>query len=94
LWHGNTLSGKNNPYFIDSACYYGHREIDFSLTFMFGGFSEKFYSAYNKNYPLDDGFENRKPLYMLYHYLNHLNIFGGTYHEGVMNCINHITDNS
>jgi hypothetical protein len=25
LWSGNIISGKNHPYFIDSASYYGHR---------------------------------------------------------------------
>ncbi|HIC41154.1 MAG TPA: fructosamine kinase [Piscirickettsiaceae bacterium] len=87
LWSGNALSGKNNPYFIDTASYYGHREIDFALTFMFGGFSTDFYTSYNKVHPLDEGFNNRKPLYMLYHYLNHLNIFGSGYHVNVMNCV-------
>lgn len=90
LWSGNTLSGKNNPYFIDTASYYGHREIDFALTFMFGGFSPEFYNEYNKHYPLDDGFDTRKHIYMLYHYLNHLNIFGISYHQNVMSCIHHI----
>jgi fructosamine-3-kinase len=31
LWSGNIISGKNHPYFIDSASYYGHREIDFGV---------------------------------------------------------------
>lgn len=86
LWSGNVLSGKHSPYFIDSACYYGHREMDFALTFMFGGFSSDFYHSYTQIYPFEAGFEQRKPLYMLYHYLNHLNIFGSGYNEGVMRC--------
>ena len=90
LWSGNVISAKNHPYFIDSACYYGHREMDFALTFMFGGFSNAFYQSYNEVYPFDSGFEDRKPLYMLYHYLNHLNLFGASYHPGVMNCANKI----
>lgn len=88
LWSGNIISGENHPYFIDSASYYGHREIDFALTFMFGGFSNAFYQSYHNTYPFDAGFDRRKPLYMLYHYLNHLNIFGGGYHANVMNCYN------
>ncbi|MCH9746141.1 MAG: fructosamine kinase family protein [Proteobacteria bacterium] len=88
LWSGNVLSGEDNPYFIDSASYYGHREIDFALTFMFGGFSSEFYESYNKTYPLSKSFNDRKPLYMLYHYLNHLNIFGSGYHQHVMRCYN------
>ena len=45
LWSGNVLSGENHPYFIDTASYYGHREIDFALTFMFGGFDDDFYQS-------------------------------------------------
>jgi fructosamine-3-kinase len=90
LWSGNVINGKDNPYFIDSACYFGHREIDFALIHMFGGFSDDFIKAYNEKYKLDEGFEQRKPLYMLYHYLNHLNIFGQGYYPGVENCTNYI----
>lgn len=87
LWSGNVMSTTSGPYFIDPACYFGHREIDFSLTFMFGGFTDEFYHAYDQEFPLDKGFKKRKPLYMLYHYLNHLNIFGDGYHANVMSCV-------
>ncbi len=90
LWSGNVINGKDNPYFIDSACYFGHREIDFALIHMFGGFSDDFIKAYNEKYKLDEGFEQRKPIYMLYHYLNHLNIFGQGYYPCVENCTNYI----
>ena len=90
LWSGNVINGKDNPYFIDSACYFGHREIDFALIHMFGGFNDDFFNAYNENYQLEEGFEQRKPIYMLYHYLNHLNIFGKGYYSGVENCTSYI----
>ena len=90
LWSGNVLSGKNYPHFIDTASYYGHREIDFALTFMFAGFTDKFYQSYNNAYPFDEGFDERKPLYMLYHSLNHLNIFGSGYHANVINCYKYL----
>lgn len=86
LWSGNFLSSESQTYFIDTASYYGHREADLALTFMFGGFSNVFYQSYEKVYPLDSGFEKRKPLYMLYHYLNHLNLFGSGYYSEVMGC--------
>ena len=86
LWSGNVISAKDQPYLIDPASYYGHREADFSLSFIFGGFSTEFYQAYQSVYPLDEGFERRKPLYMLYHYLNHLNLFGSGYHGSSMRC--------
>ena len=86
LWSGNFLSGKHQPYLIDTASYYGHREADLALTFIFGGFSREFYQSYQQHYPLEAGFEARKPLYMLYHYLNHLNLFGSGYHASTLNC--------
>ncbi len=86
LWSGNFISGKKYPYFIDTASYYGHSEADLALTFMFGGFSNEFYNGYKSIMPFAEGFDKRKPLYMLYHYLNHLNLFGNTYYSGVMNC--------
>jgi len=92
LWSGNVIIGINSPVFIDTSCYYGHSEADLALTYMFGGFSNDFYRSYDVHNPLQSGFEKRKPLYMLYHYLNHLNIFGYSYHSGVLSCTNQILD--
>ena len=92
LWSGNVISGIKSPVFIDTSCYYGHSEADLALTYMFGGFSNDFYRSYEVYSPLESGFEQRKPIYMLYHYLNHLNIFGRSYHSGVLSCTNQILD--
>ena len=92
LWSGNVISGINSPVFIDTSCYYGHNEADLALTYMFGGFSNDFYRSYEVYRPLETGSELRKPIYMLYHYLNHLNIFGHSYHPGVLSCTNQILD--
>ena len=67
------------PVVFDPAVYYGDRETDLAMTELFGGFAPGFYAAYRADYPLDVGYEIRKPLYNLYHLLNHLNIFGGGY---------------
>ena len=92
LWSGNIICGINGPVFIDTSCYYGHSEADLALTYMFGGFSNDFYRSYEVYNPLESGSEQRKPIYMLYHYLNHLNIFGRSYHSGVLSCTNQILD--
>ena len=92
LWTGNVISGKNGPVFIDTSCYYGHSEADLALTYMFGGFNNDFYSSYEVYNPLESGYEQRKPIYMLYHYLNHLNIFGRSYHPSVLSCTNQILE--
>ena len=92
LWSGNVIIGKNSPIFIDTSCYYGHSEADLALTYMFGGFDSDFYKSYEAYNPLESGYEQRKPIYMLYHYLNHLNIFGHSYHPDVLSCTNQILD--
>ncbi len=80
LWSGNYGIGPGGtPVIFDPAVYYGDRETDLAMTGLFGGFSENFYHAYQEAYPLDAGFKTRKILYNLYHILNHLNLFGGSY---------------
>lgn len=37
--------------------------------------------------PKQPGFENRRDLYMLYHYLNHYNMFGSGYRSSAMSII-------
>ena len=80
LWGGNHAMGESGePILFDPACYYGDREADLAMTELFGGFGADFYAAYNESYPLDPGYSTRKTLYNLYHVLNHLNLFGGSY---------------
>ncbi len=84
LWGGNWLvTATGEPALIDPAIYYGHREADLAFTELFGGFPTAFYQAYQSAWPLESGYEERKPLYNLYHLLNHLNLFGESYGGGV-----------
>lgn len=80
LWAGNVLCGPAGlPVLIDPAVYYGDREAELAFTGLFGGFTARFYQAYNESWPLDPGNSGRRDLYNLYHLLNHLNIFGPVY---------------
>jgi len=80
LWSGNFICGENGEaVLIDPAVYYGHREADLAMTKLFGGFTNDFYDAYRKEYPLPDGWQHREGIYRLYHVLNHLNLFGVSY---------------
>lgn len=79
LWHGNVCFTPNGPAVIDPAVYYGDRETDLAMTTLFGGFSSVFYESYQFAWPFASGFEERKPLYNLYHLLNHLLLFGSSY---------------
>jgi fructosamine-3-kinase len=80
LWSGNYLCDESGtPVLIDPAVYYGHAEADLAMTELFGGFPAAFYRAYRDETPLQPGYPGRRDLYNLYHMLNHLNIFGGSY---------------
>lgn len=79
LWNGNVGFTAQGPVVFDPAVYYGDRETDLAMTELFGGFPHEFYAAYEKELPLERGYEQRKHLYNLYHLLNHLNLFGGGY---------------
>lgn len=92
LWGGNYITDqRGNPCLIDPAVYYGNREADLAMTKLFGGFDKLFYSAYQEEYPLNDGWEYREDLYKLYHILNHLNLFGGSYYSQAVSLINKYT---
>lgn len=80
LWAGNfATDSSGQPVIFDPAVYYGDRETDVAMTELFGGFDTHFYQAYKSAYPLTAGYGVRKTLYNLYHVLNHVNLFGGSY---------------
>jgi protein-ribulosamine 3-kinase len=84
LWSGNFLrTATGAAALIDPAAYFGHRETDLALTELFGGFDRAFYAAYHSAWPLEPGYEARRDLYNLYHLVNHLNHFGGSYAASV-----------
>ena len=90
LWSGNKafLSG-GQPVIFDPACYYGDREVDVALTYLFGGFDQAFYQGYEQEWPLDKNYKQRQAHYNLYHLLNHLNLFGAGY---LTSCIKILRD--
>jgi len=88
LWGGNYMVDKNgSAVIIDPAVYYGHREADLGMTRLFGGFSPEFYESYNETFPLKEGSDYRENIYKLYHVLNHLNLFGGSYYSQAISLI-------
>lgn len=95
LWGGNSAFVKETTagstiteaVIYDPACYYGDRETDLAMTELFGGFSTDFYAGYNALFPLETGYVQRKPLYNLYHVLNHFNLFGEDYEQQAIQII-------
>ena len=82
LWSGNYLCQPDGrPAIIDPAAYYGCREAEFGMLELFGSCPESFYHAYDDQFPLPSGWQRRTNIYVLYHLLNHLNLFGRGYHD-------------
>ena len=79
LWSGNIIPGPDGLAVIDPAISYSDREAEIAYSELFGGFSARFYAAYQSTWPLDAGYSQRRDLYNLYHLLNHLNLFGEGY---------------
>ena len=91
LWAGNlAFTQHGQPVIFDPASYFGDRETDIAMTELFGGFGLEFYAAYNAHTPLADGYHLRRDLYNLYHMLNHLNLFGGSYLSRCENIIDQL----
>jgi len=85
LWSGNFLVAHDGaPCIFDPAVYYGSREADLAMTYLFGGFDSAFYDAYQEAWPLPDGHARRRRLYEAYHMLNHLNLFGSSYYSAAL----------
>lgn len=80
LWSGNYLSDRNGqPVIIDPAVYRGCREAEFGMLKLFGSCPAVFYETYQAIWPMPDGWQRRVDVYILYHLLNHLNLFGSSY---------------
>jgi fructosamine-3-kinase len=85
LWSGNLhITTGGAPALLDPAVYYAHREAEFGIMTLFGGFPARVYEAYDEVFPLEAGWRDRVPIYQLYHLLNHLNLFGAGYHTQTM----------
>ena len=89
LWSGNSICGPDGKaWILDPAAYVGHYEAELAMTELFGGNPDSFYGTYNEVTPIDSGYRDRRDLYNLYHLLNHLNLFGGSYRGSVQRILN------
>ena len=81
LWSGNTFGDNAGRPLPGGSCgvHFGLRETDLAMTELFGRLPQSFYDAYRDAFPQNPGYEERKQIYNLYHLLNHLNLFGGSY---------------
>lgn len=59
LWGGNKSYAREEdgtvvPVIFDPATYYGDREADIAMTYVFGGFGADFYEGYESEWPLPE----------------------------------------
>lgn len=79
LWRGNAGFADGRPVLFDPAVHYGDSEADLAMCELFGGFSRRFYAAYDEVRRPAPEPAIRRGVYALYHVLNHYNLFGGAY---------------
>ncbi len=81
LWTANLHACADGELaLIDAAAvHYGWAEADLAMLTLFGEPPPSLFAAYEETAGIDSGWRTRAALYNLYHLLNHLNLFGGSY---------------
>jgi len=88
LWNGNFMvDNKGFPCLIDPAAAYAPREMDIAMMQLFGGFNPKLFEVYHEIFPLEKNWEERIPLWQLYYLLVHLNLFGSSCYNSIINVL-------
>lgn len=77
LWSGNIIAGR---WLIDPAVHYADRELDFAMLDLFGSIPASLQAGYDAIWPLDPGWQERRPALQIYHLLVHVRLFGSNYH--------------
>ncbi|KAK8813298.1 hypothetical protein WA158_002890 [Blastocystis sp. Blastoise] len=89
LWSGNKdILSDGTPAIFDPAVYYGDRETDIAMTHLFNIDIYLVVLLKNKD------FEDREDIYLLYHVLNHANMFGSPYNHDAISIIRRIIKHS
>ena len=84
LWAGNRLVGTDGQnWLIDPAAHNSHREFDLAMMRLFGGFGHECFAAYEENFPLGAGWQDRVALHQLAPLVVHAIKFGGGYPAAV-----------
>lgn len=84
LWSGNKVFTEfGEPYFIDPAPYWGHRELDLAMMELFGGFHPRTFAAYAESHPLEYGWEERRSILQIYFLLAHVILHGESWSTSI-----------
>lgn len=80
LWSGNwAMLTDGTPVLYDPAVSCSDAEAELAMMELFGTPPEGFWPAYRAGFALRAGYARRRPLYQLYHLLNHVLLFGAGY---------------
>jgi fructosamine-3-kinase len=92
LWLANLHACADGEFaLIDAAAvHFGWAEADLAMLTLFGEPPATLFAAYQAAAGIDAGWRERAPIYNLYHLLNHLNLFGAGYLEGVRAVLRHV----
>lgn len=94
LWGGNHMFLTDGcPAIFDPSPFFGDREFDLGVATSFGVYPREFFDVYDREFPLDSGWEGRLAYYRLYVYMNHLHKFGYSYESRVHQTLREISEN-
>lgn len=87
LWSGNWgMLADGTPVIYDPAVSCSDAEAELAMMELFGSPPGGFWPAYQRVARLHPGYARRRPLYQLYHLLNHAVLFGGGYARQALQC--------
>lgn len=87
LWSGNWgMLADGTPVIYDPAVSCADHEAELAMMELFGSPPAGFWPAYGARLRLRPGYARRRPLYQLYHLLNHALLFGGAYAQQALAC--------
>ncbi|MCM5682222.1 fructosamine kinase family protein [Schlegelella sp. S2-27] len=95
LWSGNwAMLTDGTPVVYDPAVSCSDAEAELAMMELFGGPPSGFWQAYRQAAGLHEGYPRRRALYQLYHLLNHVLLFGGSYEQQALACAHRLLKGS
>lgn len=87
LWSGNWgMLADGTPVIFDPAVSVSDAEAELAMMELFGAPPAGFFAAYRRNGHLAAGYPRRRPVYQLYHLINHVLLFGDAYASAAERC--------
>lgn len=86
LWVGNIIDGR---WLVDPAVHYADRELELAYLHMSGRVPPELLAGYRDEWPLDPGYEQRRPALQLHKLLVHVRYFGARYLPRVASVLDH-----